>query len=382
MSTTEANVAKTNPAHLRWKWLDRTAVTHILLLAATLSASIVVDYTLLLIYPLFLIAADIAYYFFKFDVFDPEETVQRGYQMSTFTNDNPHSEGLDYGFNYYDGDYTKPRKKAQFDKFDYAIDQLGLKPGMRVIDIGCGCGDWLNYLRDKGMNVTGVNITLEQANECRKRGLDVIWTNWKDIPNSAELQGRLFGQYDAVTFWDTVEHYVPMKLRRDIDAQNQIYSNMFTLANNLLDQDSEVQRIFISCLHQRIDILQLPLWERVKKFYYIYLLDKMHSGYYPDGLTDQLVQNAKQHFELVSRKDVTIDYYMTSKLEPTHFGRHKITWTLKKASFGLYVLLTDPHWFQRGLWLVSETWMFQFNEQDIDKSDMLLWWLTMERSAA
>jgi 2-polyprenyl-3-methyl-5-hydroxy-6-metoxy-1,4-benzoquinol methylase len=64
---------------------------------------------------------------------------------------------------------------------EFAIKQLNLEPGMWVIDIGCGCGDWLDYLHSKGMNVVGINITGVQVEVCRSRGLDVVWINWKDI---------------------------------------------------------------------------------------------------------------------------------------------------------------------------------------------------------
>jgi cyclopropane fatty-acyl-phospholipid synthase-like methyltransferase len=66
--------------------------------------------------------------------------------VSAFFNDSLFGQGIDYGFNFYNGDYSKSREKAQSDKFEFAIKQLNLEPGMWVIDIGCGCGDWLDYL--------------------------------------------------------------------------------------------------------------------------------------------------------------------------------------------------------------------------------------------
>lgn len=51
--------------------------------------------------------------------------------------------GLDLGFNYYNGDYSKIPTSAQKGKFERAWYLLGLKEGMRILDCGCGYGDWM-----------------------------------------------------------------------------------------------------------------------------------------------------------------------------------------------------------------------------------------------
>src|SRR5438105_11706507 len=56
---------------------------------------------------------DLLYYSGLLTVYDPELVIQRGYDLSAQTIDSPHSEGLDYGFNLYDGDFAKPRAQAQ-----------------------------------------------------------------------------------------------------------------------------------------------------------------------------------------------------------------------------------------------------------------------------
>ena len=35
----------------------------------------------------------------------------------------------------------------------------------------------------------------------------------------------------------------------------------------------------------------------------------------------------------------------------------------------------DPFWWQRTLWFLVEAWMLQFDADDIDRSDVILWWL-------
>ena len=104
------------------------------------------------------------------------------------------------------------------------------------MDVGCGCGDWLvTFVRAHGCSVMGINASSAQVEQCRLRGLDVIGRNWKDVAGDGESMGRLRGSFDVVTFWDTVEHYVPASCRGDFAAQDAIYQSMFRFARELLD---------------------------------------------------------------------------------------------------------------------------------------------------
>ena len=330
---------------------------------------------------------DALYYSGVVAIYDPELTIRRGYDFSAELNDTLHSEGLDYGFNLYDGNFKKPRAQAQIDKFEYAIRQLGITRGSRVMDIGCGCGDWLNYLQTEyGCQVQGINVSSSQVEECRRRGLSVIAQNWKDVATNTQLLASLRGSFDVVTFWDTVEHYVPVRHRGDFIAQDRIYKAMFAFALMLLDPHSQQRRVWVSCLHMRVDVKRIPWsWDKLKKLAYLYILDKYHSGFYPacNSGRDALVDNARRlGLVLTHRGDLTRDYYMTSVLEPTHFGRHHFRLNAHRLLLILTLPFVDPFWWQRLVWFLSETWMFQFDADDIDRSDVILWWLMWQAGDA
>ena len=40
----------------------------------------------------------------------------------------------------YDGDFTLTLEQAQRRKHEYVAEQIGLEPGKRIIDLGCGWG--------------------------------------------------------------------------------------------------------------------------------------------------------------------------------------------------------------------------------------------------
>lgn len=342
------------------------------------------------------VAIDTAYYFLHIVYYDPDLSVARGYTWSLILNDTPHSEGLDYGFNFYDGDYTKKPAVAQHDKFEYAVKTLGIRKGDRVIDIGCGCGDWLYFLQNEMQcKVAGINITAAQAKECHDRGLECHVSDWKLVSSNRALRSKLFGQFDVVTCWDTVEHYVSMsQALGKVEARDRIYQDLFTLIDNLLDDKCRPHlkaRVWISCLHMRNKLFDSrnPMETQWRKMFSYYLLEKMHSGFYPSyyvnewsgKFRDGLVDNAKKvGFELNWRKDVTIDYYMTSTINATHFGRHKFAMTPLKLLGLVLNTVVDPFSLQRILWMWLESWMGQFNPADMDKSDVVLFWMTWKKA--
>src|SRR5690348_18283241 len=65
---------------------------------------------------------------------------------------------------------------AQAAKLDLVCRKLQLKPGMRVLDIGCGWGEALKFAVEKyGVSGVGVTVSEQQARFARElcKGLDV-----------------------------------------------------------------------------------------------------------------------------------------------------------------------------------------------------------------
>ena len=60
--------------------------------------------------------------------------------------------------------------QAQVDKLDLIAAKLGLEPGMRVLDIGCGWGGAAkHFAQEYGCTVVGVTVSVEQAELARQR---------------------------------------------------------------------------------------------------------------------------------------------------------------------------------------------------------------------
>ncbi|MFK0044903.1 class I SAM-dependent methyltransferase [Streptomyces sp. NPDC090741] len=97
-------------------------------------------------------------------------------------------------------------EEAQRDKLDLVCRKLGLQPGLRLLDVGCGWGSMaLHAAREYGVRVTGITLSREQAVYARKRAaeegladlLDIRIQDYRDVKD---------GPYDAISSIGMAEH--------------------------------------------------------------------------------------------------------------------------------------------------------------------------------
>lgn len=365
------------------RMIEGNSVKYLLIISLSILLAIIIHPLLILIWPLILLLDDLTYFGYQRSLFDTEIAIQRGYQFGDIFLDNQSGDGRDMGFNLYDGELTLTGTEAQQNKWDFMLKTLNLKSGDKLIDIGCGYGDWLNYARSQGIEVIGVNISPDQAKLCRDAyGLEILNINWKEIPANLALQEKLYGKFDAVTFMDTIEHYVPSMYRKNTEIVSGIYTDMFKMAYQLLKDESTSNRIFISCLH----MIRPP--KTVEANFACYLQTRYHSGFYPVG-DEGLTQWTGDYFTEIERHDKTEDYRLTSVLDPNHFGSPKIKWTLSKIGSMLLLFFLDPHHVHKWLEIKTDAWMWHFgkdafnpkydNEHQKALRHVTLWWLALQK---
>ena len=95
---------------------------------------------------------------------------------------------------------------AQAAKHELVCRKLGLQPGMRVLDVGCGWGSYaLHAARHHGVEVVGVTISEEQAALARRRAeaagladrIDIRIQDYREITD---------GPFDAISSVGMFEH--------------------------------------------------------------------------------------------------------------------------------------------------------------------------------
>jgi cyclopropane-fatty-acyl-phospholipid synthase len=95
---------------------------------------------------------------------------------------------------------------AQEAKLDLVCRKLGLKAGMRVLDVGCGWGSFALHAAGKyGVSVVGVTLSSEQATLARKRAANAGLTEKVDI-RVQDYRDVQEGPYDAISSIGMSEH--------------------------------------------------------------------------------------------------------------------------------------------------------------------------------
>jgi cyclopropane-fatty-acyl-phospholipid synthase len=95
---------------------------------------------------------------------------------------------------------------AQEAKIDLVCRKLGLQPGMRVLDVGCGWGSFaLHAAQRYGVDVVGVTLSNEQAGLARKRVADAGLTDRVEI-RVQDYRDVDDGPFDAISSIGMSEH--------------------------------------------------------------------------------------------------------------------------------------------------------------------------------
>lgn len=103
-------------------------------------------------------------------------------------------------------DQTVGLEAAQEAKLDLVCRKLGLEPGMRVLDVGCGWGSFaLHAARNYGADVVGVTLSTEQAALAGKRVADAGLTDRVDI-RVQDYRDIEDGPFDAISSIGMSEH--------------------------------------------------------------------------------------------------------------------------------------------------------------------------------
>jgi cyclopropane-fatty-acyl-phospholipid synthase len=115
---------------------------------------------------------------------------------------------LDESMSYTSGYWAKAKslEEAQRDKLDLICRKLDLRPGDRVLDIGCGWGNFARYAaKHHGAQVTGITVSREQALLAQQRCLG--------LPVEIRLQ-------DYRHIHETFDHVVSIEMIEAVGRKN------------------------------------------------------------------------------------------------------------------------------------------------------------------
>jgi cyclopropane-fatty-acyl-phospholipid synthase len=147
---------------------------------------------------------------------------------------------LDRSRSYTHGFYASPDDDltlAQARKLQFAIDALGLRAGMGVLDVGCGWGAFLEYAGTRGIRVHGITLSREQHAFVS----ELIRT--RNLPCSVEcvdfFDYQPAGPFEAAVFMGSLEHipdyrFVGRFLDRHLRPDAAVYADFVTTGSGRL----------------------------------------------------------------------------------------------------------------------------------------------------
>jgi cyclopropane-fatty-acyl-phospholipid synthase len=111
-------------------------------------------------------------------------------------------------------DEGRSLEEAQEEKLDLVCRKLGLQPGQRLLDVGCGWGSFALHAAERyGVTVVGITISTEQAELVRKRVAEAGLTDRVDI-RVQDYRDVNDGPYDAISSVGMSEHVGREQLNR------------------------------------------------------------------------------------------------------------------------------------------------------------------------
>jgi cyclopropane-fatty-acyl-phospholipid synthase len=225
----------------------------------------------------------------------------------------------------YDGDFSMTLEEAQRRKHDYVAKQIGIDEGRRVLDLGCGWGPLLNFVRSKGATGVGVTLSSAQLEACRRHGLDV------HLRDARTVTGETFGPFDAVASLGAFEHFCSVE-DHAAGRQEDVYRDLFANVATTLPDGG---RFYLQTMVFGRNMI--PLDEvsidapRDSDAWYVALMQATFPGSFLPFMDEQVVRCAAPHFRLVEAVSGRLDYIETIKQWRARFAEGSFKKTLVKA---------------------------------------------------
>ena len=160
-----------------------------------------------------------------------------------------------------------------------------LKPSSSLLDIGCGTGVFVRFMKDVGYTVRGIDLSrksIEYGQEKLNLSSELSVNDWQSLP-SVET-------YDAITAWTVIEH--------------------------LPDPEAFLQKCNMALKHDGILLLEFPtvdslLWRKLQSFFF-WVMPPYHLVLFSRQGMQTLL--SRTGFKLVETHPMPKNWYFTNSV--------------------------------------------------------------------
>ncbi len=212
----------------------------------------------------------------------------------------------DYSGAKYDGNFSMTLEEAQRAKHQFIADSLNIGPGKKVLDMACGWGPFLNYLKkERGVSGLGLTLSEGQAEACQKNGLNVI------VKDCRYVQPEDFGQFDAISCIGGMEHFCSIE-EWQAGKQEKVYRDFFETIHKLLPPGGRfyMQTMVFSKNMIPFEEIDINAEEGSTAHVMALMIEEFPGSWLPYG-PEMVIRNAEPLFKLISQSSGRLDYIET-----------------------------------------------------------------------